>query len=92
MPEKKGLVITTERGVFFGYAEPTNDKIIKLEKARMCVSWPKENHGVVGLAADGPAKGARISPAAPEGIIHGVTALFVASKKAVEEWEKEIWN
>ena len=91
--KEKALVVTTiHRGVFFGYGEPTNDKIITLRNIRMCVSWPTENHGMVGLAATGPVNGSRISPAAPTATVQDVTAIFEASPEAVKRWESEIWQ
>jgi len=91
--EEKALVVTTlHRGVFFGYGGNTNDKIIKLRNVRMCVSWPVENHGMVGLAANGPVDGSRISPAAPSVILQDVSAIFEASPEAVKRWESEIWK
>ena len=63
---KQALVVTTaHRGVFFGYGEQTEKDTITLENARMCLYWPVENKGVLGLASDGPKKGSRVSPAAP---------------------------
>ena len=90
---KQALVVTTEqRGVFFGYGEPTDGEVIRLENCRMCVYWPEENHGVVGLASDGPKKGARIGPAAPAITLQNVTAIMEASPMAVLNWEKGLWE
>lgn len=92
MGEQALVVTTAHRGVFFGYGETGGEsKTIKLKRARMCVSWPDSNHGVLGLASDGPKNGARISPAAPEIILHDVTAIMTVSALAQEEWEKEKW-
>ena len=89
----KPLVVTTShRGVFFGYGEPTDGDTIRLEQARMCVYWPQENKGVVGLAADGPKNGARVGPAAPAMTLRGVTAIMEASDAAVKAWESEPWT
>jgi hypothetical protein len=91
--EKKPIIVTTARkGVFFGYGEISDSKTIKLENARMCVYWPQENHGVVGLAASGPLKGARISPPAPSIILQDVTSVMEVSKEAEVNWEKGLWN
>lgn len=55
------LVVTTvHKGVFFGYGTPTDEKTIKIDRARMCVYWPSETHGVLGLAAQGPKNGSKI--------------------------------
>lgn len=54
------LVTTEYRGVFFGYASDTSGDTITLKRARNCIYWPSGNGGFGGLAAEGPAKGARI--------------------------------
>ena len=90
--EKKALVVTTaHRGVFFGYGEQSDQPTIRLEKARMCVSWPEENKGVVGLAFDGPVKGSRIGPAAPSIILRDVTAVMECTPAAIKRWESAPW-
>ena len=89
---KQPLVVTTaHRGVFFGYGERTDESTIRLEQARMCVSWPPENRSVVGLASDGPKKGARVGPAAPAITLRDVTAVMEASEEAAKAWEKGPW-
>jgi hypothetical protein len=86
------MVTTTHKGVFFGYGEPTNEAIITLKNARMCIYWPMENKGIVGLAKDGPKNGARVGPAASSIIIREVTAIFEVSESAAKLWEKEPWS
>lgn len=89
----KPLVVTTEhRGVFFGYGIPSDAPTIKLEQAQMCIYWPQENKGVIGLAVEGPLKGSRIGPAAKYIILRGVTAVMEATKEAEERWKKMPWN
>jgi len=96
MSKNTGVVVTTEhRGVFFGYVEdptlPTNRTML-LKNARMCVYWPADNRGVVGLASSGPVKGAKISPPAPEIQLNGITSVMTCSPAAVNNWEKGLWN
>ena len=86
------MVTTTYRGVFFGYGEVTSETIIRLERARMCIYWPPENHGIGGLAAHGPLKGAKVGPAAPAITLHGVTAIMEVSAEAAKRWEGEPWS
>jgi hypothetical protein len=89
----KPLVVTTaHRGVFFGYGEPTDAPTIRLERARMCLFWPEAQHGLTGLAKDGPKDGARVSPAAPAVILRDVTAVFACSDVAAQRWEAEPWS
>lgn len=88
-----GLLVTTEhKGVFFGYGEPTDGKIIRLERARMCVYWGTDVHGILGLAASGPIKGCRVTPQIPAITLQGVTSVSEVSEKACEVWEKENWS
>ena len=87
------LVVTTEhRGVFFGYGLPTEAKIIRLERARMCVYWSADVKSVVGLAATGPTKGCRIGPEAPAITLQGVTSIMEVSEEAEKKWKAEPWN
>ena len=94
--EKIAVVVTTEyKGVFFGYVDDPaiqDHRRLTLKNARMCVYWPPENHGVVGLASDGPADGSKISPAAQEIQLAGVTAIMQCSHKSVKNWEAGKWN
>jgi len=93
MKNKIPLVVTTEhRGVFFGYGEMTTETIIKLTDARMCVYWSADVHGIVGLAANGPTKGCRITPAAPAILLQGVTSIQQVSAEAEAKWKTEIWS
>ena len=55
---KAVLVTTAHRGVFFGYATETDGATIKLRAARNCIYWPAEQKGFLGLASNGPLKGA----------------------------------
>jgi hypothetical protein len=84
------LITTAHRGVFFGYAEDTSGETIKLKRGRNCIYWPSENHGFMGLAADGPKKGARIGPAA-DIELRNVTSVTECSSAAVDAWESISW-
>jgi hypothetical protein len=87
------LVVTTEhRGVFFGYGTPTTEKTIRITKARMCVHWPSDVKGIVGLAAKGPTKTSRISPACPAITLQAVTSIMECSDQAKNNWESEPWS
>jgi hypothetical protein len=80
---QKPLLVTTEhKGVFFGYGQPTTEKIITLHDARMCVYWSADVHGVVGLAAKGPTAGCKVGPACPSITLQGVTAVMECSPTA----------
>ena len=87
------LVVTTaHRGVFFGYGEVSDAPTIRLERARMCIYWAENEHGIVGLAGVGPVKGSKVGPAAPAVTLRDITAIFEMTVAAVAAWEKEPWS
>ena len=91
------VLITTNkdlRGVFFARIDPKDIALdnIEVESAQMCIYWPAENKGVLGLAVDGPMKGARVSKPVPKALIKGVTFVAECSEKAVSAWEKCPWS
>lgn len=89
----KALVVTTAyKGVFFGYGEPSDAPTIRLERVRMCIYWPESNRGVLGLAAMGPQKGARVGPAVPAMILRDVIGVMECSAAAARLWEEEPWS
>ena len=91
--ELQALVITTaHRGVFFGYGIPSDSATIRIERARMAVYWPSDNHGVVGLASKGPISGAKIGPAAPAITLRDITAVMECTPEAVKRWEAAPWT
>lgn len=97
MSEQNGrpVVVTTKhRGVFFGYAhEDGTQGSIELDRARMCVYWPAEVRGVLGLASGGPSAKSRVTHALSEPMkLYDVTAVMGASSEAVEAWEKGPWS
>ena len=91
------VLITTNkdlRGVFFARIDPkdvANDSI-EVESLQMCIYWPIDNRGVLGLAADGPVKGARVTKPVARGLVKGVTLIVECSDKAVAAWEKCPWS
>ena len=91
---EKGYVVTTaHQGVFYGYNnDPGDGPIVTLRRARMCVYWPAETHGVLGLATTGPSSGARITPAVPSLVLWDVTAIVLCSDDAIAAWETEPWG
>lgn len=92
-PESVPLVVTTlHKGVFFGYGEPSTEKIIRLSQARMCVHWSSDVRGVVGLAARGPTKNCRVGPAAPAVTLRDVTSVMECSAEAAKAWETGPWT
>lgn len=96
MKDKVPVLITTDntkRGVFMGFIKPedADKETLEAEEVRMAVFWSTEVKGVVGLAAKGPTKSCRISPAAKKAILKGVTATLEISDEALVAWRKEPW-
>ena len=84
----KPVLVTTEfRGVFFGYAEDTTGDNITLTNARDCISWHVENGGFLGLAAEGPAKSARIGCTVERIDLRKVTSVVSVSEDAEIAWK-----
>lgn len=91
---KPVLVTTAHRGVFFGYVAEDADltqKTIRLERARMCVYWATDMHGVLGLATTGPSSGCRIGPAVSALTLMDITSVSEVTAAARDAWEKAPW-
>lgn len=86
------LVTTSHRGVFFGYAVETNNKTIKLTRARNCIYWPSSVGGFVGLASGGPNKDTKVGPTVEEMTLHDVTAVLKCSAEAEKAWLAANWR
>ena len=94
MDKNVPLLVTTEfKGVFFGYGCPLlpADRVVRLEKARMCVYWPREVKSVLGLAVTGPLPGSRIGPAVAAITLPQVTSLIEVDEEAVKRFEVTTW-
>lgn len=88
------VVTTAHRGVFFGYMRAADDPAsptIRLSRARMCLYWPTQVRGVLGLCTTGPLNDSRVGPPAPGIVLQGVTAVMEVSEAAVLAWESEPW-
>ena len=91
--QKKPIIVTTaHRGVFFGYGIPSDAQTIHLENVQMCIYWPAENKGVLGLASKGPLEGSRIGPVAPAIILREVTSMIEVTPEAEKQWRKMPWS
>ena len=87
------MVVTTERGVFFGYGVPDiNAQHVRLTNARMVVYWSADCKSVVGLAADGPSNGCKIGPKAPAIIVRNITAIIECGDDAAKKFEGAPWS
>jgi hypothetical protein len=95
--DKVAVLITTDstkRGVFMGLIDPKDSEkeTIEAEEVRMAVYWSVDVRGVIGLAATGPSKDCRITPAAKKATIKGVTAVLEMTEEALKAWRKEPWK
>lgn len=91
----RNVVVTTDkdrRGVFCGELVSHKGDIATLKNCRMAVYWSSDVHGVLGLAAAGPSKTCRISPAIPRIKLNGVTAIMDMTDEAKAAWEKQPWG
>ena len=92
--KKRYVVVTTEhRGVFFGALNGSSDtdKTVSLTEAQMCISWTASIGGVLGLAATGPDKTCRTTPAVPKIVLQSVTAVMDATPEAAKAWQARPW-
>ena len=88
------LVTTVHRGVFFGYlvGEPAKEKVV-INQARNVTYWDIATRGFLGLAANGPTKGCRVSPAASEAsTLFDITGVFACTPEAVKAFEEGPWR
>lgn len=88
---KAVLVTTAHRGVFFGYLESMEDKVVTLKNARCCVYWSADVKGFLGLANSGPSNSCKIGPHA-DIMLHDVTCVANCTPQAVEAWESAPWK
>jgi len=85
--KERAVVVTTQhRGVFFGYATDTDAEIIKLSKARNCLSWSADVKGFMGLAATGPNKSCRVGPAV-DGELGRLRQEIAQTQKTLADFE-----
>lgn len=95
--KKVAVLITTDntkRGVFMGLIDPkdADKETMVAEEVRMAVYWSADVKGVLGLAANGPTKTCKISPAAAKATIKGVTSVTELTDKALKAWRNEPWG
>lgn len=85
------VLVTTEfRGVFFGYLDGDAGETVRLKSARNCIYWPASNKGFLGLAAEGPHRGAKVGP--PVDLeLRKVTSIAEVTPDAVRRWETAPW-
>lgn len=97
MENKIKVLLTTDsskRGVFSCVINEKDKNLenIEAEDVRMVVMWSSDVKGVIGLAASGPSKSCRVSPAVKKGIIKGVVGVFELTDAAYKKFESEPWG
>lgn len=93
MAKETPIVVTTaHRGAFFGYGVPSGNKTIRVTKSRMIVYWGADCRSIVGLAANGPSKSCKVSPAVPAITLQDVTSVIECSPEVAEKFQKENWQ
>lgn len=88
------LVTTAHRGVFFGYlqGDPRKERVT-ISRARNVTYWDAATKSFLGLAANGPTPGCRVSPASgAESMLFDITGVFVCTPEAVEKFEAGPWR
>lgn len=93
MPKQYLVVITEFKEIFAGYSEsdPAADKIV-LTEARQVVYYSAGTKGLVGLAANGPAKDSRISNAAPLLVIRKPVNILLVNPDAIKKFNMIVWS
>lgn len=88
------LVTTLHRGVFFGFTDAKeNAKTVKLSKCRNVLYWPAECKGFLGLASNGPLRGAKIGPAAESVELRNITSITEMSPATGATFESfPVWQ
>ena len=88
--ERLVVVRTDEREIFCGWTSDTTGDRIKLRNARQACYFSADTHGLLGLAANGPAKGSKIGP--PANIeCRNVVLVIECGPGAVKAWEGAKW-
>lgn len=95
MSKKIPVMVTTEYGgVFMGYIEEdthNNDPLL-VDELQMCNYWDSETRGVIGLAANGPSNGCRITAPAGSSWLKKITAVVRLTSKAERKWRSIPWS
>ncbi len=90
---KEVMVTTEKKGVFLGKIKEDNSPAdVTLKDARMVVYWSSDAKGVLGIAVNGPGKGAKLTPAVKSIKIYGITAVIEMSDEAIKKSIGVIWS
>lgn len=89
--ERMVVVLTAQKEIFCGWTTDTSGERINLRAARQAVYYSADTHGLLGLAAHGPARGSRIGPAATVEC-RSILNVIECSSVAVSAWEGAKWE
>lgn len=95
MEEREFVVVCTEfRGVFGGMVFPSDKEKdqIEITDVQMCVYWPSEQKGILGLASHGPLPGCRVTDPVDSMVLNKITAVMDVSDGAKEKWRACPWG
>jgi len=88
------VVLTEFKEVFFGECNNPEADVLTLQNARQAVFYSVETHGLLGLAATGPAEGSKIGP--PIVWMHiaskHVRNVLLCSNEAIQVWKQARWG
>lgn len=94
MAKKRYVLVTTaHRGVFAGYLVGTPAKTkVTLDAARNVTYWDTATRSFMGLAAQGPTPGCRVSkPAGDASVLYDITGVFACTDEARLAFEAAPW-
>lgn len=86
------VVVTNGNAIYCGWTAEPEAEVMRLRAARQAVYYSAETHGLLGLAANGPAKGSRIGPPADIPALRNISQVIECSPEAVKTWEDAQWE
>jgi hypothetical protein len=87
LKDKKVIVTTSFRGVYYGRLVKVRGNECYLADARMCIYWGTTN-GVDELAATGPTAKSKIGAQVPLVRLYGLTSIALVTGDAEAAWDK----
>jgi len=86
------VVLTEFKEIFCGECDDPWGDVLMLKNARQAIFFSEETHGLLGLAANGPAEGSRIGPVVEEMRVARPVNVIKCSAEAVKKWESAEWS
>ena len=85
--DKKVIITTSFRGVYYGRLVSLRGDTCMLGDARMCIYWGTTN-GVDELAATGPTTTSKLGAQVPLVRLYGLTSIALVTGDAEAAWDK----